>query len=237
MFKDKKTIEFISIGEYYKDVVTDLPSPSSKNVPEWWRKMDTYVDGKIKIHGHNSSATGKKCMPMFDAITSGYIIPLWTDIMVVKTGEGHSVSWKTQEPPIGVHDPRQSYGVATPYGFSTTAYKYHNPWVIKTPPGWSCLIMHPSGHDYLPIRSISAVVDTDIYPQDINPVFWIQENFEGIIESGTPIVQILPFKRQSWISGFSSYTSQQHMHNQEKNIAKTIINNYVKNIWQKKDYK
>jgi hypothetical protein len=237
MFRKKNIIEFISISKYYENVITDTPSPASKFVPQWWKNMQPYVDNKLKIHGHNSSATGKKCMPMFDAIACGYIIPLWADAMIVKTGDGHSASWKTQQPLFGVHDPRQSNGVEIPEGYSESAFKYHNPWVIKTPPGWSCLITHPFGYPDLPFKMISAIVDTDIYPQDINPVFWIKKNFEGIIEAGTPMVQVIPIKRSKWDSKFSSYTEEQHMHNQEKNIGKTIVNNYVKNIWQKKEYK
>lgn len=237
MKNNKNFIEFISIGEYYSNVVEDFPSPATKYVPNWWKKMEPYVDGKLKIHGKNSSATGKKCMPMFDAITCGYIIPLWTDIMVVKTNDSHSVSWKTNESVFGVHDTRQSDGVENPKYFSSAAFKYNNPWVIKTPPGWSTLITHPMGYHDLPFRMISGVVDTDKYPQDINPVFWFRQDFEGIIEKGTPMVQIIPIKRSSWESKFSSMSSEQHMYNQEKNISTTIVNNYIKNIWQKKEYK
>ena len=106
-------------------------------VDNWWKKMEPYVDGKVKISGNVTSATGKKCMPMLDAMTAGYIVPLWTDIMVTKNANGHSVSWKTKEPVFGVHDPRQSDGVAHPLGYSSSAFKYHNPWVIKTSSGWS----------------------------------------------------------------------------------------------------
>jgi hypothetical protein len=232
----KNVIKFISIGEYYENVVEDKPSPSKEWVPDWWKKMDPYVDSKIKIHGHVSSATGKKCMPMLDAMTAGYMVPLWTDVMVTKTGNGHSVSWKTKEPVFGAHDSRQSDGVDHPTGYSSIAFKYHNPWVIKTSPGWSSLISHPMGYHDLPFRMIPALVDTDKYPQDINPVFWIRDDFEGIIEKGTPMFQVLPIKREPWKSQFEAYTSEQHMYNQEKNIGKTIVNNYIKNIWQKKDY-
>ena len=233
----KNVIKFISIGEYYKNVIEDKPSPATQWVPSWWKKMEPYVDGKIKISGNVTSATGKKCMPMLDAMTAGYIVPLWTDIMVTKNANGHSVSWKTKEPVFGVHDPRQSDGVSHPLGYSSSAFKYHNPWVIKTSSGWSSLISHPMGYHDLPFRMIPGLVDTDKYPQDINPVFWIKEDFEGIIEKGTPMFQVVPIKREPWVSKFESYTSEQHMYSQEKNIAKTIVNNYVKNIWQKKEYK
>jgi hypothetical protein len=138
---------------------------------------------------------------------------------------------------LSVHDPRQSEGVAVPYGYSTVAYKYNNPWVVKTPPGWSCLITHPVGHYDLPFRMINAIVDTDVYPQDFNPVFWFKEDFEGIIERGTPMYQIIPIKREKWQSKISKLEDPIHYYNQQKNIGRTILNNYVKNIWNKKEYK
>jgi hypothetical protein len=236
--KNQNIIDFIFINEYYKNVIDTLPAPATKYVPDWWKKMEPYSDNKLKIQGKFSSATGKKCMPMLDSITSGYIVPLWADVLVLKNQNGHTLSWKTDEAVFGVHDSRQSDGVEGPEEYAVPAYKYHNPWVIRTNPGWSCLITAPNGYHNLPFKIIPGIVDTDVYPQEINPVFWIKKDFEGIIEKGTPMYQVIPIKREKWEMKISSYEkNEQHYYNQEKNMSTTIVNNYIKNIWQKKEYK
>ena len=43
----------------------------------------------------------------------------------------------------------------------------------------------------------------------INFPFFIKEGFTGLIPYGTPIVQIIPFKRDDWKSKFSFSTVKQ----------------------------
>lgn len=237
MFNKNNIIKFISINDYYHNVAEDIPSPATKFVPEWWKKMETYAGGKLKTRGPYSSATGKKCMPMLDAMTCGYIIPLWSDVLVSNENGNKNITWRTDEAVIGSHDTRQSGGVEVPEGYIDIAYKYHLPWVIKTPPGWSTLFTHPIGYKNLPFQMISGLVDTDIYPQDINPVFWLKENFEGVIEKGTPMVQVIPIKRESWKSEHLNSKENEHYYNQQKNLGRHMINNYIRNVWKKKEYK
>jgi hypothetical protein len=66
---------------------------------------------------------------------------------------------------------------------------------------------------------------------------YLRNDFEGIIEKGTPMFQIIPFKRNNWKSSFSFLEDGQSMINEDRDIKATIVNNYVKNFWEKKSYK
>lgn len=65
--------------------VEDLypPEPASKNIPQWYKDMDSYMSGE-KVPDGNGGTTGtiKRCMPVFDAINSGYIIKTPVDVYV-----------------------------------------------------------------------------------------------------------------------------------------------------------
>jgi hypothetical protein len=46
---------------------------------------------------------------------------------------------------------------------------------------------------------LPGIVDTDEYYAPINfPMVINDPNFEGLIPKGTPIAQVIPFKRESW---------------------------------------
>ena len=59
------------------------PKPSSTFIPEWYKSMDSYINGnKIPPTDGGTASTIKRCMPVFDAISAGYIITLPVDVDV-----------------------------------------------------------------------------------------------------------------------------------------------------------
>ena len=66
------------------------------------------------------------------------------------------------------------------------------------------------------------------------PVFF-KNNFEGIIEKGTPIAQILPFKTENWLSQTDKEILEKSQIN-DMFAATKIFGWYKKNIWKKKSY-
>jgi hypothetical protein len=50
---------------------------------------------------------------------------------------------------------------------------------------------------------LPGIVDTDRYYSPVNFPFTVNDpNFEGLIPKGTPIAQVIPFKRDSWAMQF-----------------------------------
>jgi hypothetical protein len=139
-------------------------------------------------------------MPVFDSITCGYIITLPADIYFNKNESGQIEShWSTNNLVcIESHSRDQYSEFKVPDGYNPSAFKFINPWTIKTPKGYSSLFVQPLNRDDLPFQIVSAVVDTDKHPISINFPFFLKSNFEGMLEMGTPIAQIIPIKRENW---------------------------------------
>jgi hypothetical protein len=219
------------------------PYPASENIPSWWKEETPYQisnenpsGNKILIRDTYSNATFKKCTPMLDAIVSGYIVPLWSDVQVTQTLNGPLVTWKTERNVFEIHG-ESSQKVVPPTGYSNFVFKYLNTWIPITPSGYSVLITSPFGHRDLPFHAIPAIIDSDKSLLEVVNPCWLKNDFEGIIEKGTPIMQITPFKRENWNSEFEYFNNDDFNIVQEKNFNSTIISHYLKNAWSRKSYK
>jgi hypothetical protein len=197
-----KTVTFVPYLKEYENIF-DPPIAAKKMLPEWFKKQERYSGGVKRIQDENGlfNSTIKACSPVFDMITAGYVVTTPADIIVSKK-EGKtfpSFTWGIQgfkcieSHPISQYDEYKIPDEYFPVGF-----KFNNPWTIVTPKGYSSLILTPTFRDDLPFFSLPALVDTDKHPSPILFPFFIRKDFEGIIPMGTPIVQIIPFKRDSW---------------------------------------
>lgn len=236
-----KTIKFIA-SDPYAATVCPKPIPASQVIPDYWRNATPYMvsednpDGKkLILRNRNSNASFKKCTPMLDAMTSGYMFTLWADVMVTQVNGFPSISWRVEKDVFQLHG--GAVGIDFPDGYHKVAFKYLNHWHPRTPDGYSILVTPPLGHRNLPFMPISAVIDTDRTPHELVPPGFIKEGFEGIIEKGTPMFQVTPFKRESWVSEFDNYKENEFNAIMDRDVSATLVNNYVKNFWQKKSYK
>lgn len=225
------TKTFESVSDAY------APRPSSEFLPDWYKKTSSYVDDKkdVTYNGKGGqNATIKKCMPVFDALTAGYTIPTYTDLYVKKGIGGDVVYHTSHELNIEGHGiiqaPFHPFMNQQPYP------KWINPWGIKTPPGYSCLFLPPvhGGNSFF--RVIEGFVDTDTYDPPINFPFVLNDiNFEGLIPAGTPMVQVIPVKRDSWKSELS--TDMDSINEKNKILFSRFFDVYKTTFWHKKEYK
>jgi len=199
-------IEFTAAEPHYIDL--PHPQPAKKFVPSWYKKMSRYMGDHpnrktdvISVNGElTKSLTIKACVPVLDYQTSGYILPLWQDILVENMPNGGTFfHWANNSfTLLGDHPVGQVKG--SPLENETnggTIYKFFNPWRIKTPPGYSCFFFSPFYHRG-DIEILPAIVDTDGMKEVNFPFLFKGRERQTLIEQGTPIVQILPFKREEW---------------------------------------
>jgi hypothetical protein len=122
---------------------TDLeqPKPASRLVPDWYKNTQSYTNGERKPSGNgNTSATIKRCVPVFDAITAGYIIESPADVFVsIKDGQ-QWFEW-SDFGLIEFHPIEQAPEHPDKKPFSYP--KWTNPWAITTPKGYSTLFVQP----------------------------------------------------------------------------------------------
>jgi hypothetical protein len=242
--EEKPVVEFSSIQEYLD--IFPYPVAAHKKMPEWYRKLKPTIEGEPL----KSAGTIKRCIPVLDAVSQGYVIPLWSDLHVkvarkvrVLDGDGKEIAQihddgKTDElvgkiiddaegtPTVAkvTKDGELYVDMSMPFEniFESNAIEGHaweqvgdlcdlkkfklgqsllkfvNPWTIKTPSGWSVSFKNPSSNFSNDIHILEGVVDTDKYTVPVNfPFVWTGfEEGEWIIPKGTPLVQVIPFKRE-----------------------------------------
>ena len=189
-----KIITFTNISEFDN---LKQPEPASKCIPDWYKDLQSYLGGEKKPSGNGRTvATVKKCMPVFDAITAGYIIKLPADIYVSKEDGQQKFEWASYNL-INFHSILQAptHPLVKPHDYA----KFMNPWAIETPKGYSTLFVQPFHRESV-FTILPGVVDTDGYNSAVNFPFVMNDpNFEGLIPADTPIAQVIPFKRDNWV--------------------------------------
>jgi hypothetical protein len=187
-------IEFVTKDEYYGAIPE--PIPANRVIPDWYRNLP----GRVGGNEDSLQSTVKRCAPFMEAMTMGWIIPLAGEVEFM--AQSGRVEWKSdfKEELIDAHGMAQVGGEAFPNS-DWPVLKFINPWCIKVPDGYSALITSPFNRIEPLFQTFSGVVDVDSYFNNINaPFMWTGGDFEGVVEDGRPIVQVIPFKRGSMIT-------------------------------------
>jgi hypothetical protein len=233
-----------------KDV---FPIRAVQNLPEWYKHLKHTTKQK----------TIKGCRPVADALTAGYILKMPQDFYLKHNhvqGDKKDSSFRfpyglesssiqdlnlnlnTDQPAI--HSVEQLGGKkgGCPFVEKNKNLPFHkivNPFRIKTAPGYSCLFIPPLNNRDDRFEVLSGIVDTDTFPTYINfPIVVNGDKYpvlETVIKKGTPYVQIIPFKRESWKKEIKE-------DDQSKSIgvlqlASKLIHNYKTLFWNKKSWK
>ena len=210
MFKKSKTCQIDFISEDPEVVEHFSPKPAKKVIPEWYKNLDmTSTQGMFL-----NNLTVKNCVPVSDMLTSGYIIfNSWeTDLKhlatpnMVNSPAGkveQKIKWRTgtgmddhSNPHVLTHAYHQC--PVKPNGFETDFFKIINEWTIKTPPGYSCLIMQPFYFFESRYTMLPAIVDTDSHTAPVHFTGYLNTKETVTIPAGHPLVQVIPFKRDTW---------------------------------------
>ena len=234
-------IKFISTDEISKNF-TEPPKPASSFIPEWYKSIPGLV-GEEKKHGIHinnpgtSNSTIKGCSPFLDALVTGYIWSAPVDIEIRKEDNNYFFRWRTEGVFVTEHTYDQHPGVPPAFNGKDFIMKWAFNYIIETPKGYSTLFTHPLNRNDLPFKTFSGIVDTDEYNLPVQFPFQILKMEEDllIIEKGTPLCQIIPFKRENWKSEKENISDLAKRIN-EFNFKSKIIKSYKKNFWKKKRY-
>ena len=214
--------------------VSPPPTPGSKSMPAWLKRLETYT--KPRPDDEYDSPTVKACSPFKDAIFAGYVIPLaWSVKVVAKEGGEIHFSWIGDVPDkiVNSHSPSQVDGYPTE---QADFFKWTNVWTIKTPPGYSTLFVPVMNRGEQPFKVFSAIVDTDTYFNVVNfPFTWTQYPYEGVLEAGTPLIQAIPFKRESWQMEARALGPKEALaKHKEGTSVHALLHHYTRNRRQRK---
>ena len=189
------------------------PVPAVQGLPDWFKVMPHKV---FNPSLGMETQTVKKCPSFVDAMAYGFLIPLAADLEI-RHGE---FSWNSEiregfaggfsHSPIDFHDPSQVAG--TPF-FNDDRFiiKFNCFWTIEAPPGYSLLFTHPVNRVDLPFTTVTGLIDSDTF-HDMPMSFaarWDVPDFNGVLPKGTPVVQCLPVKRESWSGQFEALSAEE----------------------------
>jgi hypothetical protein len=221
--------------------------PSSTVVPEWFKKIpaeyndfDSNMSDQYPTLFTRFKSTVKKCVPFLDTLTSGYMICFPQDIEVVNINGECFINYGIERNTTLFFDKDLSFrssGIPTPALCLEQTWRFHTAYTVKTPKNYSILITHPLNRFDLPFNTLSGIIDSDKYNRDLVITFFIRSDFNGIIEKGTPIAQIIPIKRDRWSMKKEKPGELQEQYVKDFAILSKINRAYQSLIWTKKVYK
>lgn len=247
-----KEIEFSCPEEYFYQK-EDYPIPSTLNIPEWFKKIKSEKD----------NLTIKGCMPFLDTLKAGYLLKMPQDMNIshnVPNPEKNNQLDSFQKASLKGFAPiLESMGLninterlqahpnsqleGCPLNKKNSNLPFHkilNPWVIKTPPGYSCLFVPPLNNSDDRFSILPGIVDTDTFSNEINfPIVLNGDKYPSqdlFIEKGTPYVQVIPFKRDNWVMKTTPSKRKTNILNSVF-YALTYWNRYKNKFWIKKTWK
>jgi hypothetical protein len=218
------------------------PVPASKVIPEWYKNLESYIGGEKKPNGDaQTTGTAKRCMPIFDSISAGYIIfthvDLWVSQKEDENGKKHPYYEWANFGAIGFHPKAQLPVHPDGAGHEFSYPKWTNAWAIQTPSGYSTLFISPL-HRETPIICLPGVVDTDTYTAPVNFPFVLRDpKMEGLIPVGTPIMQVVPFKREEWEMNIGSQEEREAQIKVTTKLRTKFFDSYKTQYRQAKDYR
>jgi hypothetical protein len=227
-----KTIKFGVQSSHIQEIV-----PAKNKFPEWYKQTHLHADGEKNFSISKGNMTFKGCSPFMDSFTTGYIATLWQSVEVTTREDGSKdLVWPLSEYPVAkLRESKINNKLPVPAGHTEQHFAWITPFTIKTPKGYSAMITHPLNRFDLPFTTLSGVVDSDSVMGPGSLPFFINKDFEGIIPAGTPIFQVLPFKRDDWNSATDEETKVEGEKAVHQSMA-FVPGFYKKNKWIKKSF-
>ena len=182
------------------------PIPMKKAVPNWYKEMPTEVGPRnaawFQSRDAQTNATIRKCAPVLDYLTSGYVLRNQTEILISSliTEETQEVFWRhaCSDKATVSHHPHEQCPVKI-QNENKIYVKIRCGFVIKTPPGYSCAFYQSPYFLHEGFEFFPAIVDTDVYDGEIFFPGYVSAGYEHLnFAPGTPLVTVFPFKRESW---------------------------------------
>jgi hypothetical protein len=245
--EDKKpqVIHFAcSVGGYYVSSPIQL---ARSIIPQWMKdQVRGKGEGKCPMGFGETDEAAKKAKPakfvrcpgMHDFLQQGFIVSAAVDIHITATR--HSVNVDTphamQELLPKPMDLEIIDGIAPVRGTEPNVWKVSLPWGVHMPEGYSAHVMPAFFHFpfFDKLFVYPGTVDYDGF-HTINFIFTVLDECELVIPQGTPLLQVLPFKRQDFHATSAAATQLQKDRHQF-GMSSRIMGFYRRTFYRKKTY-
>lgn len=239
------TIRFYPFSETTASFVPK-PIPASRVVPHWYKSQPgNKGDDEMIPKGGMAASTIKRCMPIFDAMTAGYMIVAPCDIHLDATNP-EKLEWQVPAQLMSLkadlfatHAPEQyeNYPI-DPEQYHKQLLRILPTWSVGTDEGYSVLFTNPYHTDSSPLWAFTGLIDTDGFISEGHVSFLVKKGFKGVIKQGTPLYQLIPFRREDWEAEYvSPEKARPVVEKQRFNLRSTFMNGYKNKFRSKKEYK
>lgn len=242
----RKNMPNIYFEELFNELGVPKPEPAINAFPKWFKDMPRFfnVDPNREVPTRDFG-TIRDCPAVNDAMASGYVLYLPGDVFIDATGKEvrfnvgtfgngsriHDAGFEF----VTLHDPISTKGYTSMFDFHEQTLKWQTYWGVKTDEGYSTIFIHPFHRTDLPFHAVTAIVDTDKFATRSPYAFFVKKGFKGIIPRGTPMMQVIPFRREDWQMKIVETDSHDYHRNQQM-IASVFTQPYKKLFWQRKKY-
>ncbi len=186
------------------------PVPASKMIPKWFKatepshniapqagKFPFGISSLLRISNINS--TIKRCPGILSFLAEGFIIPLWADLLVQVRGDKIHALYSNQTTSVGLHSKQMHYpNMPSGDEYVSDALKIINPWKIRTPKGYSTLMLAPFYHFEKRFTLVPGVTDSDTYPHLHAINLFRKGDADHQLKLGMPLMLVVPFRRERW---------------------------------------
>lgn len=239
-------IRFVSNRPWLTKDSASVPGPVIKTIPEWYRKADRFaVNPSTGEHWVDPSDGGKvptwkACPAVFDIMGSGYVYKTPCDIEVIEVDGKVSVKALNPQNQDFIHERPAMPQFIPPAGYHEDHFAWWADWAVELPEGYSALYSQPFNRFELPFLTTSGIIDNDKVHLPGTMPFFVIKGFTGVIPAGTPYAQILPFKRENWISEIVTGLPYEELvkKNQDNSQKYRVPNGgvYQKEVWERRTY-
>jgi len=245
---DTSKIKFVINRPWLNLESPSKPLPSIKTIPDWYRKADRFAknpatdDHWVDPQNGGKIPTWKACPAVFDIMGTGYVYRTPCDIEFYLDGNTNTIACRISDQKnkdfVQYRPPMPQF--VPPKGYYETHFAWWSDWAVEVPEGYSVLYSQPFNRFELPFLTTSGIIDNDKVNLPGTMPFFIAKGFTGVIPAGTPYAQMLPFKRENWISETDAKLDHAKMvEKNNKNIEKYRKPDggiYQKEVWERRTY-
>ena len=182
-------IEFVSMVPGMPEEM--YPQPSRLEYPDWFKDMPLLTQGMKK---YDRGGTVKRCPSFVEWFGQGFILKMWSEVIL--QNDGKEWGWNTPDSRFSWdRHPANQFEDFLPHDKVNVVYKANCPIKVITPPGWSCYelpLLFDYNNDWQVMAGMNA---TDQFHEWNTTICLFGDKEEIFIPAGTPISQIVPFKR------------------------------------------
>ena len=218
----------IDFHTYNPTTIKDFKPILAKDlVPDWWKKSKV-----AEVVNGVKQQTIRACPAMDDWLKMGWYLCANRDMEVIQ-GISHKdeegIGWASVRDLDARNWLKGTSSSSHPHtqlmdGFAymdksenppvKDAFKMRNPWCITTPEGYSTFYLDPFLHQNKYFSTWQGIIDTDKFNNGVDNaqiIFYPKVDHNFTILKGTPLCQIIPFKREEWVGTYALKTTKSEM--------------------------